>query len=244
LGGLIGGAIEKIGEFTGIDAISDVGEAIQDVCSGYSSNVGVESSYDRNTANVYSTEKLNELLMTFSEKSLKKSEELEKRCIQMVEDYCDTLIQVLKESSAIIKDTSNLKRVERNRSKIKRTIEGSVKNPLAKRMSLDDSECLRILKLDSGTEKKKQMEKFSKKVINEAFSNLSVRVRGVLNEQSEDIESFFLDYSESYEKKVWSAKKQYDDMLKTGKLEESDIERNCIEPLITIEAAQLVEGLL
>ena len=31
LGGLIGGAIEKIGEFTGIDAISDVGEAIQDV---------------------------------------------------------------------------------------------------------------------------------------------------------------------------------------------------------------------
>ncbi len=244
LGGLIGGAIEKIGEFTGIDAISDVGEAIQDVCSGYSSNVGVESSYDRNTANVYSTEKLNELLMTFSEKSLKKSEELEKRCIQMVEDYCDTLIQVLKESSAIIKDTSNLKRVERNRSKIKRTIEGSVKNPLAKRMSLDDSECLRILKLDSGTEKKKQMKKFSKKVINEAFSNLSVRVRGVLNEQSEDIESFFLDYSESYEKKVWSAKKQYDDMLKTGKLEESDIERNCIEPLITIEAAQLVEGLL
>ena len=53
-----------------------------------------------------------------------------------------------------------------------------------------------------------------------------------------------VDYSESYEKKVWSAKKQYDDMLKTGKLEESDIERNCIEPLITIEAAQLVEGLL
>ena len=244
LGGLIGGAIEKFGEITGIDAISDVGEAIQDVCSGYSSNVGVESSYDKNIANVHSTEKLNELLMTFSEKSLDKSEELEKRCIQMVEEYCDTLIQFLRETSAIIKDTSNLKRVERNRSKIKRTIAGRVKNPMAKRMSLDDPECLRILKLDSGVEKKKQMKKFSKKVINEAFSNLSVRVREVLNEQSEDIETFFLDYAESYEKKVWVAKKQYDDMLKTGKLEEADIERNCIEPLITIKAAQLVEGLL
>ena len=244
LGGLIGGAIEKIGEFTGIDAISDVGEAIQDVCSGYSSNVGVESSYDRNTANVYSTEKLNELLMTFSEKSLKKSEELEKRCIQMAEEYCDTFIQFLQETSAIIKDTSNLKRVERNRSKIKGAIMGSVKNPMAKRMSLDDSECLRILKLDSGTEKKKQMKKFSKKVINEAFSNLSVKVRDVLNEQSEDIEEFFLDYAESYEKKVWIAKKQYDDMVKTGKLEEVDIEKSCMEPLVTIEAAKLVEGLL
>lgn len=244
LGGLIGGAIEKIGEITGIDAISDVGEAIQDVCSGCSSSVGGESSYDRNTANVYSTEKLNELLMEFSEKSLKKSEELEKRCIQMVEKYCDTLIQFLRETSAIIKDTSNLKRVERNRSKIKGTITGSVKNPMAKRMSLDDSECLKILKLDSGTEKKKQMKKFSKKVINEAFSNLSVKVRDVLNEQSEDIETFFLDYAESYEKKVWIAKKQYDDMLKTGKLEEADIEKSCMEPLVTIEAAKLVEGML
>ena len=112
LGGLIGGAIEKFGEITGIDRISDFGEAIQDVCSGYSSSVGGESSYDRNTANVYSTEKLNELLMEFSEKSLKKSEELEKQCIQMVEEYCDTLIQFLRETSAIIKDTSNLKRVE------------------------------------------------------------------------------------------------------------------------------------
>lgn len=121
---------------------------------------------------------------------------------------------------------------------------GSVKNPMAKRMSLDDSECLRILKLDSGTEKKKQMKKFSKKVINEAFSNLSVKVRDVLNEQSEDIEEFFLDYAESYEKKVWIAKKQYDDMVKTGKLEEVDIEKSCMEPLVTIEAAKLVEGLL
>lgn len=154
------------------------------------------------------------------------------------------MIQFLRETSAIIKDTSNLKRVERNRSKIKGTITGSVKNPMAKRMSLDDSECLRILKLDSGTEKKKQMKKFSKKVINEAFSNLSVKVRDVLNEQSEDIETFFLDYAESYEKKVWIAKKQYDDMLKTGKLEEADIEKSCMEPLVTIEAAKLVEGML
>ena len=71
-----------------------------------------------------------------------------------------------------------------------------------------------------------------------------MKVRDVLNEQSEDIEEFFLDYAESYEKKVWMAKKQYDDMLKTGKLEEADIEKNCMEPLVMIEAAKLVEGIL
>lgn len=96
------------------------------------------------------------------------------------------MIDLLEESSEFTKDTSNLKRVKRNRSKIRTTIIGSLKEPLAKRMSLDDPECLKILKLDSGKEKEKAMKKFSKKIIRESLNNLAMKVTNVLQEQTEE----------------------------------------------------------
>ena len=36
-------------------------------------------------------------------------------------------------------------------------------------MSLDNSECLQILKMDAGEEKRKAMTKFSQRIINEAL---------------------------------------------------------------------------
>ena len=179
IGRQIGKGIEKIGWY----GISELGTAIQDICS---EEVSKEGSYDKNVANVLTTERLNEILVSFSEKYLHHCEKLEEQCIEEVEDYCNALIDLLEESSEFTKDTSNLKRVKRNRSKIRTTIIGSLKEPLAKRMSLDDPECLKILKLDSGKEKEKAMKKFSKKIIRESLNNLAMKVTNVLQEQTEE----------------------------------------------------------
>lgn len=245
LGGLVGSAVEFVGDIvedvTGWDGISKAGVAIQDF---FSEEISQESSYDKQSANLYTTERLNEILVSFSEKYLKHSVEIENQCIKSVEDYCDSLIRFLEDSAKITNDTSNLRRVKNNRSQIRKTITGSVKEPLAKRMSLDDSECLKILKMDSGSKKKEEMKAFSEKVIYDALCNLSVNVRRELDEQSESIEDYFTTFSESREKEVENIKKQYDSMLQTGIAEESEIEKGCIKPLVIIRTAELIESKL
>lgn len=94
IGDLIGKGVEFVGDIvedvTGWDGISNAGRAIQDFCS---EEISHESSYDKQSANVYTTERLNEILVTFSEKYLKHSVEIENQCIKCVENYCDSLIR-------------------------------------------------------------------------------------------------------------------------------------------------------
>lgn len=245
IGGLVGRAVEavgdKIGDLTGWYGIGDAGRAIQDACS---ESISSESSYDSSTASVSTAERLSEVLADFSEKQLNHSEELEKRCIKIVEEYCDALIQFLEESSNIVKDASGLRRIRNSRTRIKKTISGGIKEPLAKRMSLDDAECLEILKMDAGNAKKNKMEKFCSKVIQEALSNLSSKVREALDDQTEGVETYFMDYAEAKEREVENIRKQYDAMLQEGTLEEENIEKGCLNPLLTRKAAELIEGIL
>ena len=88
------------------------------------------------------------------------------------------------------------------------------------------------------------MKNFSNKIIQEALNNLAEKVRDVLDEQSEGIEEFFSSYAESQEKEMMNIKQQYDAMLQDGNVEASDIEKRCIDPLVIIRTAELMEGLL
>ncbi len=244
-GSKLGETVEKIGDTignaTGWYGISDAGLAIQNIFSG---NIARESSYDKNVANVLTTERLNEMLVSFSEEYLHHCERLEEQCVEEVERYCNTLIQLIRESSELTKNTSNLKRAEKSLSRIRSTIIGSVKEPLAKRMSLDDSECLKILKQESGKEKKEKMRKFSKKIINEALDNLGLKVREAIREQTEEIESFFRNNIELQEKETVTAKYQYDEMLRESVLKEADIEKISIRSHIILKATELLEDML
>ena len=110
--------------------------------------------------------------------------------------------------------------------------------------SLDDSECLKILKQESGKEKKEKMRKFSKKIINEALDNLGLKVREAIREQTEEIESFFRNNIELQEKETVTAKYQYDEMLRESVLKEADIEKISIRSHIILKATELLEDML
>ena len=161
LGRKLGRGIEKFGEFTGIDVISDWGRNIQDACA---EKISYEKSYDKREANIYTTDRLNEILVSFSEGYLQQSTAIEKHCIRLVEDYCDKLIEIIENAPDSAHSVANLRVLKSGKGKITKIITGGIKEPLSKRMSLDDLECLEILKMDSGTEKNEAMAKFTKKL--------------------------------------------------------------------------------
>lgn len=176
VGRTVGRVVETVGDAIGSTTISDLGWKIQDACA---ERVASEKSYDKKEANIYTTERLNEILVSFSEGYLQNATLLEKECIRLVEEYYDKLIGVIESAPGGTYSAANLKALKNGKGRIPKTISGGIREPLAKRMSLDDTECLGILKMDAGVEKKKVTE--------EALNNLAKSVRESLNDQTEDI---------------------------------------------------------
>ena len=241
IGRTIGRGVEKVGDFLGSEKISNFGRKIQEVCA---ERVSSEKSYDKREANIYTTDRLNEILVSFSEGYFQQATALEKTCIRLVEDYYDRLINIIENAPSSAHSAANLRALRAGRGRIAKTITGGIKDPLAKRMSLDDSECLGILKMDSGLEKKQAMTNFTKKVIKEALNNLSKNVRTALTEQSEDIQDYLSSISEEQEKAMQAFKEQFDKMVKDNELEQSDKEKNCVIPLYLIDASERVADIL
>lgn len=236
-----GKIVEKVGDFVGSETISSAGRSIQDACT---ERIASERSYDKKEANIYTTERLNEILISFSEGYLQQATSIENNCIRLVEQYYDKLIQLIKSTPGSTQNAANLKALKKGKKRISETITGGIKDPLAKRMSLDDSECLKILKMDSGENKRQAMTKFSKKVINEALNNLAQSVRKALNNQVEDIQDYLSSISEEQEKTMQVLRGRFDKMVKDNEFEKSDKEKNCVLPLYIIDASDYVFDIL
>lgn len=241
IGRAAGRGIEKAGNLFGSEKLSQLGRHIQDACA---EKISTEKSYDKKEANIYTTDRLNEILVSFSEGYFQQATSIEKNCIRLVEDYYDKLIEVIENAPSSTQSIANLRALKASKERIPKTINGGIKDPLSKRMSLDDSECLKILKMDSGSEKKQAMTRYTRKVIKEALYNLSNNVRNVLNAQSEDIEDYLSCIAEEQDKAIQTLKEHLDKMVQDNELEQSDREKHCIMPMTVIEAAECVTRIL
>lgn len=244
-GRVLGRAVEGWGKFVGSEKIQRVGRKIYEECSDkVATDVGDEEEYYKESSNIHSTERLSNILVSFSEDYREYAEEVEDACIKEVEEYYDQLIEIIENAPSVSHSEANLRELKKGKRKISRTIKGGITTPLSKRMSLDDSECLRILKISSGSEKKKAMKKFAKKVMKEALKNLSKNVRTALNEQGEDIEEYLVGIVEEQEKAARELKEAFDKMIEDDGLEQSDKEKNCVNPLYVIDATESIVQIL
>lgn len=240
-GRFIGRTVEKVGEIFKSEKIKQTGRNIQDACA---EKVAGERSYEKETANIYSTDRLNEILISFSEGYYQQATAIENTCIENVKDYYEDIIQLLEQASDTSKVNANLKRLKKEKSKIGNNIQGAIKDQLAKKMSLDNSECLMILKMEAGEEKRRAMTTFSQKIINEALNNLSKQVRCTLDEQMEWIEDYLKNMSEEQEREFSALKIRYDKMMQDDYLEENNQERHCVEPLFILNTIERIEQIL
>lgn len=241
IGRAFGRGVEKVGNILGSDKIARKGREIQYACA---EKVAGERSYEKETANIYSTDRLNEILVSFSEGYYQQATAIENACIENVKNYYEDIIQLLEQASHTAKIDTNLKRLKREKSRVGDHIHGAIKDQLAKKMSLDNTQCLEILKMDAGEAKREAMTKFSQKIINEALDNLSKQVRRTLDEQMEWIEDYLSNISEEQERAFSALKERYDKMLQDDYLEENNQERYCIEPLFVLNTIEKIGQLL
>lgn len=241
IGRAIGGGIAKVGEVLGSTTIRRFGENIQDACA---EKIGSEQSYDKKVSNINSTERLNDILVEFSEGYLQQATAIENSCIHIVEGFFDSIIDMLESVPELSDNRAELNALKKEKTKIRKTISGTVKNPLSRRMSLDDAECLRILKMDRGSEKTRAMSAFSGKVIDEALDNLARTVTENLQDQLSDVQEYLDGISEEQEKQYAMLKEKLKKLSESGETETFEREQHCVEPLLILDAAETVRGIL
>ena len=241
IGQVLGKGIEKAGNFLGSSTITNLGKKIQDTCA---EKIGSESSYNKIESNFNETDRLNETLVSFSDGYDKQAAAIENSCIRQVEYFYNDLIKMLETLPNSSSNQANLSALKRGKKRIRQNISGGIREPLSKRMSLDDKECQKILSMDSGAEKTKAMSSFSQKVIKEALRNLSKKVRVSMDEQLDNIEDYLRNISEVQEKEYLSLKKSFDNMCSSGMSEAKEREIHCVDSLIMIEAIDLIDKIL
>lgn len=226
------------------DKIDDAVYWVEDKIDNFLNAIAPEKSYDGDTADINTTERLNTILREFSDKYMKSAVTIEKNCVKAVEDYYNKLMPVVENARELRFSTSAVRKIKNNKEEMKKSINNSIEKPLRKRLSLDDRECLEILKLDSGTRKKEKMDLFVRKVIKEARDNLANEVKKSLDMQMDDIEEAFHEMKEKQEKEfnnIMEAFKKISDSIVS---ETGDKEKACVLPIIVIEMSEEVLRLL
>lgn len=192
VGRFVGGCAEKVGRSTGWKGLENAGRNLKEKCAkeveDTSRKTAEQDSYDEAAASIAETNRMNKILSEFSLKLADYADDLEENAIKESSIYFNELVDVLEESKCKNTLKINTSKIRRNRVKIEKQIRGSFKKHLSKRVSLDDNECLAILKLDAGTQKKNTMGNFGNRVLKEASYNLCSDIEDSLLEQQEYIE--------------------------------------------------------
>ena len=225
-----------------IGAIAVIGTAVigigKELLSG---TVSREKSYDKKNSDIHTTERLVNTLESYSRKNSSEAEKIEKNCIAIAENHYDEIMEQLKEANISKFYKTGVQRVKNQKNKIPQMIEGSIKNLMAKRMSIDDAECCEILKMDAGKQKETAMRAFCQKVIQEALNNTARKVRLSLMDQLETIAEYLQTLQEGKERIAYEFKQQLDSIVENESFEQYDKEQFCIGPVVTLQAVELVE---
>lgn len=156
-----------------------------------SKRVGSESRYDPQTAKAEQTMRINQTLSDLRQKMEQESRKVEDKSLRVTRKAIDDLMTELKringQEYAGRKLNLNLERLQRENEKTEKAVHGCFSNYMAKRISLDDRECVSILEMEAGPNKEQRMKDFITKVSKESLQEIGSQVKNSLTEQMDNI---------------------------------------------------------
>ncbi|MEQ2464161.1 hypothetical protein [Niallia hominis] len=236
VGKVVGSVAEKAGEITGIKILENAGRALKDWCS----EVGEYRSYDKDTASAADTANINELLTLFSTKLKDQADELEKNALDEIRDYFEDVISQIEDSGVPVQT----KQFRRAMTQTERQIKGQLKSHLAKRVSIDDQECLDILSLSAGAEKSQKMDKFGQRVLKEGLGQLAEMIEKTVNKYNDELQGLLNQLLEQQEKELVQTQNQFNEMLLQADGDLVDKEAAKLKPAIMLQSINHLEKLL
>lgn len=175
-----------------------------------SRDVGSSDSFEIERANAKRIQKMNEELLDYSRKYSQKSAELEQDVFEQIDDVLERILDSVKEIENVKIDGKkiriNLNSLKKEMKKFQRANRGNFINSIHKNLSLDNKECIEILRFDSGKEKEEGMKRFLRKVLQSELKKLGKLAEEVLEENLkmlvETLEDKILEIEESISEEI------------------------------------------
>ena len=200
-------------------------------CVGNS--VSRESSYDSEKADLQATVRIQNALNEFKNDSQSRSEILENEVIKESRVCLDEFIEDLKKYNKIKYGKRslniNISSIEHENRQTEDQIHGFITKRVIKRISLDDSECCNILKMEAGEEKTQKLNDFYMTVLKEAVSELSGLLRDTMEKQTNIVEDKIQQRIDSVVDMCESKTEEFKKIQKMKDVDESKIENEQIK---------------
>lgn len=215
-----------------LSSLPIVGKIFRNDTGETSRRISRQESYDASTAQLEQTIRIQEELTTFRLKCERESDELEKGALKEsrknLDDMMDFLKSINEKSYAGQKLKINLERLQKDNRQTEDIINGYIKKRIQKRVSLDDDECLRILKMDVGSDKEKEMTNFLNKILQESMSGLIKEINKSLKKQLENVEDQINARIDSYTELSEEKMKAYQELERIKTSDEHELEEKII----------------
>lgn len=162
VGNAIGVAVEKIGDMFHADPIWRAGINLQCACD-FGGNSWNTHSSTAQTVDVH--KELSQIISSITPQAEDAEEKLIQICVKQLGEILDSFLII----SNNIAPASGLLRMEENyEADVRATLSGQVIKYIQPRLSLDDSECKRILAIQNSSEREMQAAEFKEKVLRSA----------------------------------------------------------------------------
>lgn len=197
--------------------------------SSGSDSGGRTESYDSEKASLEATVRVQAALTEFKTDTQSRSGKLEDEILKASRESLDSFIDDLKKYNKVKYGNQslniNIEHIQRENRKTEDLIHGFIVKRVAKRISLDDSECSEILKLSPGKEKTQKLDEFYKKVLREAVSELSKKLREIMEDQTDTVEDRIQQRIDSIVDLCEAKQREFSNMKDIKSKDESEMEQ-------------------
>lgn len=179
-------------------------------------------------------------LSSYPEIYCRRAKEIEDVCIDYIDEYFTAIFREIEQYESIRKNIG-LINLKKNKRKLYKKVEGSMVSVIEKRMSLDDVECREILRTYAGSTKARKLDDFGERVLRKAQSELIKNISEVLDEQTNDINSFLQEYIDERESSVARKKDEFEKWEYDLENNTFDKERAIVVPLYRLKVFDDIE---
>ncbi len=177
---------------------------------------------EKNTADDIA--ELNRLLAEYRQGIASAGDNLEREmiaeCSIMLQEIMDVFESCNQELKILRADS-----VKRKFNKLSRNLKGTFSEYVRKRISLDDPECVRVLKLPAGDLKSERLQEMKQNVFIDAGNEIIQEIRDAVQDFSDTVEDAFEDHLERAEDKIQEKTSAFEQLMQNHDADAQETEK-------------------
>lgn len=207
IGGFLGGLLKGIGKvakyawsvITGQDEVQD--------------KIASKKGFNPEKSEANEIADLHKLLVEYRQNISAAADEIEREMIVECSMMLKEIMEVFEEQNKTLK-LVRTESVKRKFNRASKELKGTFAEYVEKRFSLDDAECVKILKLPAGDLKNQRLQDMKQNVFIQAGNEIIRRIKDTVDDFSETVEDAFDEHLERSEKAIQDKTDSFEELEK------------------------------